>query len=61
MEAWIAEVVGKMHIHRITQEAVAKRVGVRREHICKVLGGKESGAKLKDKILTAVDDLIESM
>ena len=61
MEAWIAEVVGKMHIHRITQEAVAERVGVRREHICKVLGGKENGAKLKDKILTAVDDLIESM
>ena len=61
MEPWIAEVVGKMHIHRITQEAVAERVGVRREHICKVLGGKENGAKLKDKILTAVDDLIESM
>lgn len=58
MELWIAEVVGKMHIHRITQEALAERVGVRREHICKVLGGKESGAKLKDKILTAVDDLI---
>ena len=59
METWIAEVVGKMHIHRITQEALAERVGVRREHICKVLGGKESGVKLKDKILTAVDEMIE--
>ena len=58
MEAWIADVVGKMHVHRITQEALAERVGVRREHICKVLGGKENGTKLKEKIVAAVDEMI---
>lgn len=59
METWIAEVVGKMHIHKITQTALAEHMGVRRDYISHVLnGGRNPSAKTAAKIISAVDEMI---
>jgi transcriptional regulator with XRE-family HTH domain len=58
MEPWIAEVVGKMHVHKISQDAIAERVGVRREHINKILNGKIAPKGAAERITVAVDELI---
>lgn len=58
MESWIAEVVGKMHVHKISQDELAEKVGVRREHINKILNGKLAPKGAKERITTAINELI---
>lgn len=60
MDKWIAGVVGKMHIHGITQSELAEEVGVTREHINRVLHGKEKGANMKERVTNALNKLIEA-
>lgn len=59
MENWIADVVGKMHIHKISQSELADCYGCSREFMNRVLNGAIAPPKgAKERILTAVDDLI---
>lgn len=59
MEPWIAEVIGKMHVHKITQTALAEHMGVRRDYISRILNGdRNPSEKTVAKIIAAVDDLI---
>ena len=60
MEKWIATVVGKMHLHKITQSELAERLGIRRDYLNKILNGAESPANAKERITKALDELIES-
>lgn len=59
MEKWIANVVGKMHLHKITQTTLAKELGIRREYLNKILNGAEKPANAKERITAALDKLIE--
>ena len=59
MGTWIAEVIGKMHVHKITQTALAEHMGVRRDYISRVLnGGRNPSDKTAEKITVAVDEMI---
>ena len=59
MGAWIAEVIGKMHVHKITQTALAEHMGVRRDYISRVLnGGRTPSEETAAKIVAAVDEMI---
>ncbi|MBQ8768844.1 MAG: hypothetical protein IJZ15_04270 [Oscillospiraceae bacterium] len=59
MENWIADVVGKMHIHKISQSELADYYGCSREFMNRVLNGAIVPPKgAKERILTAIDDLI---
>ncbi|MBQ9841584.1 MAG: helix-turn-helix transcriptional regulator [Clostridia bacterium] len=59
MGAWIAEVIGKMHVHKITQTALAEHMGVRRDYISRVLnGGRNPSEETAAKIVAAVDEMI---
>lgn len=59
MGTWIGEVVGKMHVNKITQTALAEHMGVRRDYISRVLnGGRNPSEKTADKINAAVDEMI---
>lgn len=60
MEKWIATVVGKMHLHKITQTEIAAKLGVRREYVNKILNGVESPENAKERITKALDELIAS-
>lgn len=57
MESWVAEAVGKMHVHKISQNDLAVRMGVRREHISRILNGKLSPKGCSEKIMAAIDEM----
>ena len=58
MDKWIANVIGKMHIHGIKQDELANQLGVRRDYLNKILNGKENPKNAQKRIETAVDELI---
>lgn len=59
MEHWIAEVVGLMHIHKITQIDLAKHIGVTNDYISLILRGKKSPKNIEERLKIAVDEIIE--
>lgn len=60
MDKWIAEAVGKMHIFGISQSELAEKIGIRREHLNRILNGKENPKEASNKILLAIDEIIEA-
>lgn len=58
MEQWIAEVIGKMHIHKITTTALAEHMGMTRSHVSRVLNGGIRPKGAAEKITAAVDEMI---
>lgn len=60
MENWIAAVVGKMHVNKITQNALAEKMGIRRDYLNKILNGIERPENAKERVVKALEELIES-
>ena len=58
MEQWIADVVGKMHINKITQTQLAKKLGVTNDYVWMILNGKKNPANAEERIVKALDELI---
>jgi DNA-binding XRE family transcriptional regulator len=58
LDKWIGEAILKMRANKITQEQVAKKVGVRREHINLILSGRYTPKNAKSRIMTAIDEII---
>ena len=58
MENWIAEVVGKMHIHKITQVELAEKIGIRRDYLNKILNGFDKPANAEERVKMALNELI---
>lgn len=58
MNKWIASAVGKMHINKITQNELADKMSVTRGYITMILNGKRSPKGAKDRINTAIDEII---
>lgn len=58
MDKWIGEAILKMRANKITQEQVAKKVGVRREHINLILSGRYTPKNAESRIMTAIDEII---
>lgn len=60
MEEWIADVIGKMHIHKITQTMLAERIGIRRDYLNKILAGAIRPKGARSRIESALDELCQS-
>ena len=58
MEQWIADVVGTMHVYKVTQTALAKHMGWRRDYISRILSGSVAPKLAKEKITQAVKEMI---
>ena len=58
MPKWIATAVGLMHIHKITHKRLADKLGFTREYITMILNNKVSPPNAKEKVLTAINELI---
>ena len=58
LEKWIAEVVGLMHIHGISQTELAERLGVCRNYVNKLLNEKETPKGAEERIKKALGELI---
>ncbi|OKZ76461.1 MAG: hypothetical protein BHV98_08175 [Clostridium sp. CAG:217_53_7] len=55
MDSWIAEAVGTMHINKITQKAVASKMGCTTDYISMILTGKRKPPQAKERILGAIN------
>lgn len=60
LENWIAEIVGKMHLYKITQSDLAEELGIRRDYLNKILNGKERPANAEKNITNALNKVIEN-
>ncbi len=58
MDQWIAEAVGKMHINKVQQRDVAKKLGVTEEYLSMILNGKRTPKNAESQIMGAIDELI---
>lgn len=54
---WTCEVVGKMHMARITKKALAAHMGVTREYVTNILNGHLAPKDAEARIRAAVDAL----
>lgn len=59
MEKWIAEVVGSMHINRITQGEIAKELHVTSDYISMILRGKKNPKNAEKRIRNAIDAILQ--
>lgn len=58
MDKWIATAVGIMHINRITQIQVAKKMGVTNDYVNMILNGKLSPKNAEERIMKVINEII---
>ena len=56
-EGWIADVIGRMHIHKITQTMLAEKIGLRRDYVSKILNGQLNPRGARERIEAGLDEL----
>lgn len=57
-EKWIADVIGKMHVNKITQIQLAEKMGVTNNYISMILLGKKKPKDAEQRINAAIDEII---
>ena len=60
LKKWVGEVVGDMHIHRISNKQLASHIGVTVEYISMVLNGHREPAGIEDRLRKAIKEISES-
>ena len=55
---WTGDLVGLMHVHKISKKQLADHIGVTREYVSLVLNGHRKPAGAEEKFKTAVDEII---
>ena len=58
LEKWTGEVVGEMHIHRITAQQLAEELGVSNRWVSAVLNGHRTSKNAEQQFKTAVNNII---
>ena len=58
MNNWIASAVGKMHINKISNIELAKKMNVTPQYISMILNGKKSTKNAESRINDAIDSII---
>lgn len=58
MEQWIANAVGKMHVNKVSQTDIAKKMGVTNDYIWMILNGKKSPKNAEARIKSAIAEII---
>ena len=59
LEKWTGTVVGKMHVHQVTYEDVAKEMGVTKAYISMILNGLRKPEGIRTRIEAALDAVID--
>lgn len=57
LKKWIGEVVGEMHIHKISSAQLAAHLGVTPEYISMVLNGHREPAGIEDRLRKAINEI----
>lgn len=55
---WTAEVVGKMHLHKITAVQLAEKIGWHPKYLSMVLNGKREPKRAEVIVKSAVEEMI---
>ena len=58
---WTADVIGEMHLRKITKKQLAEAMGVTPEYVSMVLNGHRSPAGIEQKCRTALASILESL
>lgn len=55
---WTAEIIGKMHMHRIAKKRLAEHLGVTPEYVSMVLNGHRTPSGAEERFQSALADII---
>lgn len=55
---WTGELVGLMHVHRITGQELGKKLGVTNRYVSMVLNGHRNPPGAEERFRAALDELI---
>lgn len=55
---WTGELIGKMHIERVTAKAMAEELGVTPEYVSMVLNGHKSPNGAEERFLAAFREIL---
>lgn len=58
MDSWIANAVGKMHVNKISNIDVAKKLNFTVEYVSMILNGKKTPKDAETRIMSAIDEII---
>ena len=58
MDGWIANAVGKMHVNKISNIDVAKKLNFTVEYVSMILNGKRDPKDAEIRIMSAIDEII---
>lgn len=59
LNKWIAKAVGEMHINKISQADVGKKMGVSSDYVWMILNGKKNPKNAKERVMSAIYEIIE--
>ena len=57
-EKWTGELVGKMHVERVTYQELATEMGVTRAYISMILSGKRKPDGARERMEAALDSIV---
>lgn len=57
---WTGDLVGLMHVHKISKKQLADHIGVTREYVSLVLNGHREPKGAEEQFKTAVDEIISN-
>ena len=60
LKQWIGEVVGEMHIRRISIKQLAAHMGVAPEYISMILNGHREPTDIEDRLRKAINEIVEN-
>lgn len=60
LKKWIGDVVGEMHIRKITTNQLAAHLGVTPEYISMILNGHREPAGIEERLRNAIDEIVEN-
>ena len=58
-EKWTCEIVAQMHMYRITNQELARRMGFTKEYVSMVLNGKRTPESAEQKFREALSQIIQ--
>ena len=58
MDGWIANAVGKMHVNKISNIDVAKKLNFTVAYVSIILNGKKTPKDAETRIMSAIDEII---
>ena len=58
-EKWTGEIVGRMHVNRVTLEELGKEVGATKSYVSMILNGKRKAVGWQEKLEAGLDRILE--